>query len=350
MDPRTLRGLALGVGLALALAAGAAAGLSDLARRHRIVPLEEPAAARGPEAAALLAEDLALVREDLAALSRALSEELPRIAAAAERGARGAEAERARELAALHADLARIELALAAREERQVAPALAEREPEPAEAEPPVAVAAPAAEPAPAPARSFLAFELPSQAFSFERAQRFALVPALSRVGFDARSTLHDFSGVASGVEGAFEVALARPEEGCTGLVRVRGAALATGEEGRDEGLREGLESARHPELTFRWTGFEADSVDAAALALSGTVRGELEVRGVSRPFAMPVRATVDASRRVRVEGEAPLDLRDFGVPVPSKLGLISMEPEVRVWIALVARVEGAALELERAH
>jgi hypothetical protein len=52
----------------------------------------------------------------------------------------------------------------------------------------------------------------------------------------------------------------------------------------------------------------------------------------------MPVRLAVDASRRLVIEGEMALRLTDHGIEVPSKLGLISMQDEVKVWIALRAR------------
>jgi hypothetical protein len=55
----------------------------------------------------------------------------------------------------------------------------------------------------------------------------------------------------------------------------------------------------------------------------------------------MPLKVVVDESMRLVVEGESPLKLSDFGVPVPSKLGLISMQDEVRIWISLRARVAG---------
>ena len=56
-----------------------------------------------------------------------------------------------------------------------------------------------------------------------------------------------------------------------------------------------------------------------------------------------PVTATVDASKRVTIQGQAPLALAEFGVEVPSKLGLIAMEKEVTIWIALAARPLGLA-------
>jgi len=63
---------------------------------------------------------------------------------------------------------------------------------------------APASIPGPAkPARSFLAFKLPSRDFQFEGLQNFELLRDASRVGFDAKSTLHDFTGATTAVSGA---------------------------------------------------------------------------------------------------------------------------------------------------
>lgn len=105
--------------------------------------------------------------------------------------------------------------------------------------------------------------------------------------------------------------------------------------------MREDLAVVEHPDLAFEWTGFEADAVDAAAREVRGTARGRMTIRGVTRELAMPVEVSVDASSRVVVEGETKLDLRDYEVPVPSKLGVISMESEVRIWIALRLRAVG---------
>ena len=57
---------------------------------------------------------------------------------------------------------------------------------------------------------------------------------------------------------------------------------------------------------------------------------------------AMPVQLSVDDSKRVLAKGEMTLALTDYGVPVPSQLGVISMQDEVKVWIALQARAMGA--------
>jgi hypothetical protein len=58
----------------------------------------------------------------------------------------------------------------------------------------------------------------------------------------------------------------------------------------------------------------------------------------VTRDVRVEVTAHTDESRRLVVEGETPLSLGDFGAPVPSKLGVISMDDEVRVWVSLRLR------------
>jgi polyisoprenoid-binding protein YceI len=93
----------------------------------------------------------------------------------------------------------------------------------------------------------------------------------------------------------------------------------------------------------FTATGFEASRVDPDARVVAGVVRGRMTIRGVERPFSMPVQVTVDAGQRLVIEGQAPLSLPDHGVPVPNKLGLITMEEDVQMWIALKARYVGPA-------
>jgi polyisoprenoid-binding protein YceI len=204
---------------------------------------------------------------------------------------------------------------------------------------PDVAAQAPASEPK----RAFLSFSLPSQSFSFAGRQRLALVPSLSRVGFDAKSTLHDFSGVTQKVEGELEVDLANPAAGCSGAVRVDARSLDTGMADRDAGMREQLSVDAHPQLRFAWTGVRDAQVDAAAQKLTAVALGKLAIKGVEREVAFPVRVSVDASKRVAIEGELEVAMKDWGVEPPSQLGMIRVENKLKLWIALRARSLGAA-------
>jgi polyisoprenoid-binding protein YceI len=365
----------------LALAVGSIAALIAVKGRVNVTIAAEESAARGPDPVALLAEDVATLQADVSSLGQALADGLQAVHDGLdEAAARRDEALRA-QLDAVRKDLETLRSATAAEEQRAAAisSSLGRLEAQLAVAAPasvvepdaesgiqtaldslalasdplpePAANQAPELDPIPTehppkPAtKSFLAFQLPSQAFAFDRAQRLEVVPSLSRVGFDAKSTLHDFSGATTSVTGELQACLARPSDLCRGSISVEAAALDTGEAGRDEEMRKDLAASEHPQIRFEWTAFDLVEVDAKAMTVRGTARGRMSVRGVEREFEMPVRVAVDKSRRVAIDGEAALDLKDFDVPVPSKLGVISMESKVKVWIALRLRAVGAATE-----
>ena len=74
--------------------------------------------------------------------------------------------------------------------------------------------------------------------------------------------------------------------------------------------------------------------------ALALPVVGKMTIRGQTRPLTMAVSIEIDPQKRVVVKGESPLKLSDYGVPVPSQLGVINMQDEVKIWIALRARMQ----------
>jgi len=220
-----------------------------------------------------------------------------------------------------------------------------------AAADEPAAEIEPAPEPEAAPEaappakRSFLAFSLPSTEFEFSGEQRFEVLASLSRVGFDAKSTLHDFSGASDQVSGWLTVDLADPEASIDGSIRVASRTLDTGLEGRDEAMWEHLDTAHHDTIEFVPTGFESATVDVAAQRVEGVVLGRMTIRGVTRDVRVPIKVGVDSGRRLELEGETALSLPDYEIPVPNQLGVISVEEEVKVWLRLRlrARKQGAA-------
>lgn len=399
----------LGVAAVLGVGALAVAALVLVPPRVNVV-MGETEATRAPDPVSAVAADVASLREDLRALAGGLENGFGGVADVLD-GLATDDAKRAvevreltsrvedlqRELVAVRTELSasRAELAnaiaalpragAAAQSGGETAvrsvdgasasPDAVASTPQPAEApaqHPPLAagdareptgnVAQPAVEPArptEAPQESgskrkgFLSFKLPSDAFAFDQRTRFAVVPSLSRVGFDAKSTLHDFSGVTSRVEGELVACLARPAEGASGRITVESRSLDTGLADRDEVMREHLDVAKFPTLAFEWTSFEAESVDAAAQKLRGTAKGKLSIHGVAKDVAMQVDVAVDASKRITIQGQTKLDMKEFGIEPPSQLGLISVEKDVNVWIALVARPVGradAAQPAESAH
>ncbi len=363
----------VGVLAILGLVGGSIAALGIVKQRlHVTFAAEDEAAQRGPDPVELLRADLGTVATDVAALNRNLESGLQELHGALETSAGEREQRLAVRVAALEGKLAALESAAATSNAALIqainaqATALLERTASDAGAAakpmeltvadvapvieappPPVEVApTPPALP-PAPKKSFLSFQLPSAAFTFDRRQRFVLVPSLSRVGFDAKSTLHDFSGVTSKIDGTFTVNLAKAAEKPLGKITVEAAALETGLADRDVSMRKTLAVEQFKTMTFEWTGFAPSAVDPSEMTLAGEASGKLTLHGVTREVTLPVKVSVDASKRVAIDGELMVKLSDYKVEPPTQVGVIKVDDELKLWIALRARLEGAALDDE---
>jgi polyisoprenoid-binding protein YceI len=351
----------------LVLLAGAAGALLVVKDRVRLViAADEPAS--GPDPVSLLRDDVQVLGRDVAELRAAMGPSFERLGSALEERAATRHADvraLAAEVAALQKALDQVELDL--RELARAAPVRSATEvPAPttepvAAVEPPQppagegspggdearAVPAPdaatteAAKPEPARSGGFLSFSIPAARFRFDEQQEYRLIPELSRVGFHAKSTLHDFTGVTSKVAGSFWADFDDPAGKMQGEVVCEAAALSTGLDGRDESMREHLDTNTHPRIRFAISRFvpAEGGVDVEKMTARGDVVGNMTIRGVTKELRMPVSIEVDPSRRVVVTGQTPLKLTDWSVPVPSQLGVINVEDEVQVWIALRARV-----------
>ena len=357
---------ALGALFVLGLVGGAVGGLMVLKDRIKVVVAADDAGATGPDPIALLRDDVRQVASDAAEWQQGVGRNFEQLGTALEERAtarhedvqrlrtevaalREALAALIREHAATKALVAALPAAVAAATPAVVSPAVvspavvatapvAPSEPIAAATEPP---AAPEANAAPAkPKGGFLTFSVPTSKFRFDEPQDYALVPDLCSVGFDAKSTLHDFTGRTGAVRGGFRADFDEAEAKWSGEIVCQAATLVTGVEGRDDNMRDHLDTKNHAEIRFRLDQFKAapDGLDEANQKVRGEVSGTMTIRGQSKPFAMPVAVEVDAQKRVVVTGQAPLKLSDYGVPVPSQLGLINMQDEVVVWIALRAR------------
>lgn len=387
MASKILQGI--GVAALLALVGGSFAALAVVRQRIQVTVADaETSGQRGPDPLEQLRADVADLKTDLGALTEGVGTQMQALhdaldGAAAERdgAARGEFEELKRRLTALQTRsesdankvaalgrqlddvAARIVteidqrtrgLAMAVDLNQSIAETLATPPVEPAtqpsvpstaieipvvaEVEPP-AVETPAK--TPEPKKGFLSFKIPSQSFAFDSLQRLSIVANLSRVGFDAKSTLHDFSGVTQKIEGELVVNLAKPAAACSGSIQVDATSLDTGLADRDESMRKELDTAAHTSMRFEWVSFELDKLDSGAQKLNGTARGRMTIKGTTRDIAMPVNISVDASKRVGIDGELKVKMSDFGVKPPSQLGLISVEDEIKIWIALRARSLG---------
>ena len=359
-----------GVLFVLALVGGSIAGFGILKDRVKVV-VSPDAAAAGPDPIAELKDNVNVLTGELTTLQQALGSNFEQLAAGIDERA----AARHAEVMALQRDLAGVQRQLAALGQenaglrQQLAQIGKQLEAMPASgamhvasapsgaaalpAEPPpqtapvVAETPPPAEVAEAPKKPEAAkpkgnFLFGGAKFRCDEPHDYEIVPELSRVAFDAKSTLHDFTGVTQNVSGAFHLDFDDPQGAWTGSVRCDATTLKTGVDGRDSNMWEYLDTKNHPAIEFTIEKFEPakDGVDVAKQTAKGEVVGTMSIRGKQKPVRMPVQLEIDAQKRLIVKGEMPLSLPDYDVPVPSQLGVINMEKEVKVWISLRARVK----------
>ncbi|MEO6595912.1 MAG: YceI family protein [Planctomycetota bacterium] len=357
----------IGVFFVLGLLGAAAVGFMVLKDRVRIVVQSDQPNA-GPDATALLRDDVQVLARDLDALQTALVSNFEQLGRAFEERAEARHGEvvamrqelpAARQrLEGLASDVAvlRTEVqSLSAGPASSAANAATALAAEPPAGSPDRAsverlTVEPAREWEPAPdtrkpaakAAGFLSFSLPSTQFRFDAPQDYVLVPELCRVGFDAKSTLHDFTGVTSNVKGHFRADFDDPAGAWTGEVAAEASSLVTGVEGRDTNMVEYLDVGQHARIRFVVERFRpADSgIDTKKQTARGDLVGQMTIRGETRELTMPVQIEVDPQKRVVVTGQVALKLSDYAVPVPSQLGVINMHDEVTIWIALRARMQ----------
>jgi hypothetical protein len=93
-------------------------------------------------------------------------------------------------------------------------------------------------------------------------------------------------------------------------------------------------DSGRTPDLRFAGERFECRS--AAARRHTCTVEGTLQVRGVTKPFAITLVVKEDGGA-FRVSGSGTVRLSDYGIGRPAQLG-VSTANEVTLSFDLVAR------------
>ena len=359
-----------GVLFVLALVGGSIAGFGVLKDRVKVV-VSPDAAATGPDPIAELKDNVDVLTGELGTLQQALGTNFEQLAAGIDERA----AARHAEVMSLQRDLAAVQKQLAALGQENAAlrqqlaqlgkqfeamPAIGAMhvasapggaaalpaEPQPQTA-PVVAETPPPAEVAEAPKKPDAAkpkgnFLFGGARFRCDEPHDYEIVPELSRVAFDAKSTLHDFTGVTQNVSGAFRLDFDDPQGAWTGSVRCDATTLKTGVDGRDSNMWEYLDTKNHPAIEFTIEKFEPaqNGVDVAKQTAKGEVVGTMRIRGKQKPVRMPVQLEIDAQKRLIVKGEMPLSLPDYDVPVPSQLGVINMEKDVKVWISLRARVK----------
>ncbi len=146
--------------------------------------------------------------------------------------------------------------------------------------------------------------------------------PARSTVDVVVKATVDSFTGRLA----HFSLAGTADETGQVTGARLdfRFRDVLTGKAKRDEAMHAWQDTAHHPDASFVLTALDT-AADGGRRAT-----GRLTFHGVTRELSFPVRLT-QAGDELAVDGEAAFDTRDFGLPVIRMMGLLKVDPVVRV-------------------
>src|SRR3954452_22567343 len=142
----------------------------------------------------------------------------------------------------------------------------------------------------------------------------YTLDPAHTRLGFSARHAMvATVRGQFTEFSGTAHVDTANPAASKV-EVSIVANSISTGQQQRDDHLRSGdfFESEQYPDITFTSTDVSRDGDD-------WTITGDLTIKGVTHPIAIPFEFSGSATdpfgnTRIGFEGEAVLLRKDWGL------------------------------------
>lgn len=144
---------------------------------------------------------------------------------------------------------------------------------------------------------------------------------AQSRVEVVVKATVDSFTGTLDAYTADIAVDAGRVVAATFGF---RFDQVHTGKDGRDAAMHEWQETPKHPDGLFTLKTIETGADGRL------TARGSLAFHGVTKDIAFPVSVTTD-QKLYSIDGEAPLDTREFGLPVIRKFGLLKVDPVVKI-------------------
>jgi polyisoprenoid-binding protein YceI len=155
------------------------------------------------------------------------------------------------------------------------------------------------------------------------------LDPAHSTVEVAVRASLHSFTARLT----TFETVLVADDTGRIrhGRVAFHFRDLLTGRADRDRRMHAWQETPAHPDGAFELVALEP------AAPGSFVAVGRLTLHGVTRDLRFPVAISHDGPL-CAIDGDAPVDTREFGLPIIAMFGVLKVDPVVHVRFHLQAR------------
>lgn len=163
-----------------------------------------------------------------------------------------------------------------------------------------------------------------------------------SKLWFDGKSTVRDWSCKATQIDAAIDAA---PEAATTVLkgekaVRTATLTFPTAKLDCANGTMNGhmmkaLNGEKHASIVFTLSGYEL----GAAAPVKGTLNGTLLINGVTKPISMPAEFAPAAGGALRVTGSYPLTMTEWQVQPPKlMMGALKVNPVITVHFDLLLK------------
>lgn len=153
-------------------------------------------------------------------------------------------------------------------------------------------------------------------------AARLECDPAESRIEIIVKATVDSFTGRLEKFDPEITV---EPAGRITGArVRFNFGDVKTGKDKRDRAMHEWQQTPDFPTGEFVLEGLSPEANGQSR------ARGRLQFHGRSLPLEFPV-TVVSQGDVCAIDGEAVVDTREFGLPIIRMMGLLKVDPLVRV-------------------
>lgn len=158
---------------------------------------------------------------------------------------------------------------------------------------------------------------------------------SLSRIEIAVKATMDSFVGKLTTYESDIQV----NDQGeiVSARLTFHFRDVLTGKEGRDKAMHTWQHTDEFPDGSFVFTRLE-NSPEGAAVA-----EGQLTLHGVTRSVRFPLAIARQDSRYV-IDGDVPIDTREFGLPIIRLMGLLKVDPIVHVRAHLQATYKEGSL------
>jgi polyisoprenoid-binding protein YceI len=174
--------------------------------------------------------------------------------------------------------------------------------------------------------------ERPAAAASTSNLLRLRLMKDRCVGGFDGKSSVLDFSGWTRALTGELTYEKGRLAETAKGVVTADAATLDTGDADRDKEIREKhLESAKYPTMSFEIASIRMTSLETMDMT------GAMEIHGVKKTVTIPCSFKMRRDGFAWMKGEVKLNMTEFGITPPVKMGVIKVADEFRIWFEIWA-------------